>query len=290
MRLSFIQIVKKWLATTAMYLLWAPAQSQPLRVITFNIRLDVASDSPNHWQARKENLVSQVLFHETDLLGVQEALPNQVADMKSLLQAFGFTGVGREDGENKGEFSGIFYKKERLELLASQTFWLSLTPEIPGSKSWDAAITRIVTWAKFKDKKTRKIFYHFNTHFDHIGQEARRQSALLLLQKIATIAAKSPVVLTGDFNATPSDEPIAIITQPQNPAAFTNAKTVSLNGHYGPNGTFNGFKGRETREAPIDFIFLKGPWKVLQHATLSQTWQGRFASDHFAVLAVLLLQ
>lgn len=290
MRLSLNQIVKKWLATAAMYLLWAPAQSQPLRVITFNIRLDVASDSPNHWQARKEKLVSQVLFHQTDLLGVQEALPNQVADMKSLMPAYGFAGVGREDGKNKGEFSGIFYKLERLELLASSTFWLSLTPEVPGSKSWDAAITRIVTWAKLKDKKNGKTFYHFNTHFDHMGKEARRQSAHLLLQKIATIAGKIPVVLTGDFNAIPTDEPMVVIGNTADPLHLVNAQTLSVSGHYGPTGTFNGFDARERNNQPIDYIFVKGRWTVLQHATLSQTWQGRFASDHFAVLAVLLLQ
>src|SRR5574343_133370 len=276
---------KLWVLCVGMMMTVA-GMAQQLSVATFNIRLDVASDSPNHWKNRKEKVVSQVLFHQWDVLGVQEALPNQVADLKALLPAYGFTGVGREDGDNKGEFSGIFYKKEKLELLASETFWLSLTPAVPGSKSWDAAITRIVTWAKFKHKKSGKIFYHFNTHFDHIGQEARRQSAHMLLQKVNSIAGNPAAINTGDFNAQPKDEPIRIIVDETNPLHLTDAKALSQNGHYGPVGTFNGFGPKEKDEAPIDYIFMKGKWQVLQHATISQTWGGRFASDHFAVMAV----
>ncbi|HSC54624.1 MAG TPA: endonuclease/exonuclease/phosphatase family protein [Phnomibacter sp.] len=264
-------------------------QGQSLQVMSYNIRLDVASDSPNHWQARKEKLVSVIRFQEADLVGVQEALPNQVADMKSLMPGYGFTGVGREDGKNKGEFSGIFFKTARLELMESRTFWLSLTPEVAGSKSWDAAITRIVSWAKFRDKFTRKVFYHFNTHFDHMGKEARRQSAHMLLQKVQEIAGSIPAVITGDFNADPTDEPIAVITNTADPLHLTNAETLSVSGHYGPTGTFNGFQSKEVNASPIDYIFLKGKWKVLQHATLSQTWEGRFASDHFAVFAKIEL-
>ena len=279
---------KLWVLCVGMMMTVA-GMAQQLSVATFNIRLDVASDSPNHWKNRKEKVVSQVLFHQWDVLGVQEALPNQVADLKALLPAYGFTGVGREDGDNKGEFSGIFYKKDKLELLASETFWLSLTPTVPGSKSWDAAITRIVTWAKFKHKKSGKIFYHFNTHFDHIGQEARRQSAHMLLQKVNSIAGNTAAIITGDFNAQPKDEPIRIIVDETNPLHLTDAKVLSKNGHYGPVGTFNGFGPKEKDEAPIDYIFMKGKWQVLQHATISQAWGGRFASDHFAVMAVVML-
>jgi len=281
--------MKKLWVLCAVMMMAVVGIAQQLSVATFNIRLDVASDSPSHWKNRKEKVVSQVLFHQWDVLGVQEALPNQVADLKALLPAYGFTGVGREDGDNKGEFSGIFYKKDKLELLASETFWSSLTPTVPGSKSWDAAITRIVTWAKFKHKKSGKIFYHFNTHFDHIGQEARRQSPHMLLQKVNSIAGNTAAIITGDFNAQPKDEPIRIIVDETNPLHLTDAKVLSQNGHYGPVGTFNGFGLKEKDEAPIDYIFMKGKWQVLQHATISQTWGGRFASDHFAVMAVVML-
>jgi endonuclease/exonuclease/phosphatase family metal-dependent hydrolase len=261
--------------------------AQDLRVMTYNIRLNTASDSLNAWPYRKDNLASQVLFHDVQLLGVQEALHNQMADLEERLPCYKFVGVGRDDGKEKGEYSAIFYDTSRLQVLQSNTFWLSLTPEVPGSKSWDAAITRIVTWARFRDKKSNKIFYAFNTHFDHLGKEARRESARLLLQKVAAIAGKTHAVVTGDFNATPDDEPIQVITEKSNALHLTDSKALSITPHYGPDGTFNGFAAKERDNLPIDYIFLKGPWKVKTHATLSQTWSGRFASDHFAVLAVI---
>ena len=261
--------------------------AQDLQVMTFNIRLNVASDSLNAWPYRRDNLASQVLFHDVDLLGVQEALHNQMVDLKERLPQFRYVGVGRDDGKERGEYSAIFYDTTRLQALQSGTFWLSLTPEVPGSKSWDAAITRIVTWARFKDRKKGKIFYAFNTHFDHLGKEARRESAKLLLQKVTSISGKTPAIVTGDFNATPSDEPIRVVTDKTNPLHLTDAKEVSATPHYGPTGTFTGFAQKERDDQPIDYIFLKGPWNVQKHATLSQSWGGRFASDHFSVLATL---
>lgn len=257
--------------------------------MTFNIRLNVASDSLNAWPYRKGKLASQVLFHKAELLGVQEALHGQMMDLGERLTQFKFVGVGREDGKTKGEYSAIFYDTTRLQVLQSNTFWLSLTPEVPGSKSWDAAITRIVTWAKFKDRKTKKIFYAFNTHFDHMGKVARKESALLLLQKVKAIAGTTPAVIIGDFNAKPTDEPIQVIMDKNNPLRLLDSKEWSASPHYGPNGTFNGFRSKETDDQPIDYIFIKGKWKVLSHATISQTWEGRFASDHFSVLAELEL-
>ena len=263
--------------------------AQDLHVMTFNIRLNTASDSLNAWPYRKDNVASQILFHDVHLLGVQEALHNQMVDLKERLPQYKYIGVGRDDGKEKGEYSAIFYDTTRLQALQSNTFWLSQTPEVPGSKSWDAAITRIVSWAKFRDKKSGRIFYAFNTHFDHIGQEARRESAKLILQRAAALAGKTPVIVTGDFNAKPDDEPIKVITEKGNPLHLVDAKAVSATPHYGPTGTFTGFGAKERDDLPIDYIFLKGPWKVKKHATLSQTWGGRFASDHFAVLATMSL-
>ena len=265
--------------------LWLFAQD--LNVMTFNIRLSTASDSLNAWPYRKDNVASQILFHDVHLLGVQEALHNQMVDLKERLPQYKYLGVGRDDGKEKGEYSAIFYDTTRLQALSSNTFWLSQTPEVPGSKSWDAAITRIVSWAKFKDRKTGKEFFAFNTHFDHIGKEARRESAKLLLEKVASIAGKSPAVITGDFNAKPDDEPIQVITAQANEKHLVNAKEISATPHYGPTGTFTGFGPKERDDLPIDYIFLKGSWKVKKHATLSQSWNGRFASDHYAVMAVL---
>src|SRR5215204_3034449 len=263
------------------------SQAQPLNVMTFNIRYNTAADSINAWPNRKDKAASQILFHEAHILGVQEALVGQMQDLQQKLTAYKYVGVGRDDGQQKGEFSAIFYDTTRLQLLQSQTFWLSEQPTVAGSKSWDAAITRIVTWAKFKDRKTRKQFCAFNTHFDHIGQVARRESAKLLLQKIKEIAGKNSIVVTGDFNSKPSDEPIEIILSANNRDRLTDTKTISALPHYGPAGTFNGFKQKETSNEPIDYIFIKNGIKVLKHATLSQSWEGLFSSDHFPVFAEL---
>jgi endonuclease/exonuclease/phosphatase family metal-dependent hydrolase len=264
--------------------------AQDLHVMTFNIRLNTPRDSLNAWPYRKEKVASQILFHEVHLLGVQEALHDQMIDLQQSLPAYKYVGGARDDGKEKGEYSAIFYDTTRLQMLTHQTFWLSLTPEVPGSKSWDAAITRIVTWARFRDRKTKKTFFAFNTHFDHMGTEARRESAKLLLQKIQTIAGNTPAVITGDFNARPADEPIRIITDSTNALHLIDTKFISQQPHYGPQGSFNGFAEKERDNDPIDYIFIKGKWRVKQHATLSQTWQGRFASDHFAVMAVVVLE
>ena len=262
-------------------------QSQELNIMTFNIRYNTKNDSLNAWPYRKDNAASQIKFHNVHILGVQEALHEQVIDLSQSLSQYKYVGVGRDDGIIKGEYSAIFYDTAKLKLLGSSTFWLSLTPEIPGSKSWDAAITRIVTWAKFTDARSKRTFFVFNTHFDHMGKEARRESARLLKQKVKDIAGNNPVVITGDFNSKPSDDPIKILTDPADKDRFIDTKAVSLTPHYGPQGTFNAFTPKETDNEPIDFIFLKGKWKVLQHATLSQTWEGRFSSDHFPVFAKL---
>ena len=262
-------------------------QSQELNVMTFNIRYNTKNDSLNAWPYRKDNAASQIKFHNVHILGVQEALHEQMMDMSQSLSQYKYVGVGRDDGKTKGEYSAIFYDTIRLKLLGSSTFWLSLTPKMPGSKSWDAAITRIVTWAKFTDARSKRTFFVFNTHFDHMGKEARRESARLLKQKVKDIAGNNPVVITGDFNSKPSDDPIKILTDPADKDRFIDTKAVSVTPHYGPQGTFNAFTPKETDNEPIDFIFLKGKWKVLQHATLSQTWGGRFSSDHFSVFAKL---
>ncbi len=143
----------------------------------------------------------------------------------------------------------------------------------------------MVTWARFRDRKTKKVFYAFNTHFDHIGKKARRESAELLLKKVNELAGNTPSIITGDFNAEPHDEPIQVLLKESNPLKFTNSKSISETGHYGPTGSFNAWKNKEVSEHPIDYIFLRGNWRVSKHANISQTWGGRFASDHFAVLA-----
>jgi endonuclease/exonuclease/phosphatase family metal-dependent hydrolase len=262
---------------------------EPLHVMTYNIRMNTPRDSMNAWPHRKDKLASVVLFHEAHLLGVQEALYEQMNDLDARLPQYKHIGVGREDGKTAGEYSAIFYDTTRLQLLESKTFWLSKTPDVPGSKGWDAAITRIVTYGKFKDRKTKKVFFHFNTHFDHMGKIARRESAKFLLQQVHTIAGKTPAIITGDFNSLPDEEPIQVVTNANDPLHFTDSKAVSKTPHYGPDGTFNNWHMVERENQPIDYIFLKGKFNVKKHATISQAWQGRYASDHFSVFSELVV-
>ncbi len=257
--------------------------------MTFNIRLNLASDSLNAWPYRKDKVALHVLFMQTVILGVQEALPEQMNDLHLLLKRYRSIGVGREDGKNKGEFSAIFYDTTLVALTASGTFWLSETPFIAGSKGWDAALPRIVTWGKFTTRNSQIVFFLFNTHFDHMGKEARRQSSRLLLKMIDSIAGSAPVIAMGDFNALPDEEPIRVITDPANPLHLVDTRDISILPHFGPDGSFNGWKTSETGNLEIDHIFCNDKIGVLRHGTLSQVWGTRFSSDHFPVMAELLL-
>ena len=267
-------------------------ENTSFRVMSFNIRLNIASDGKNAWPRRRELVASMIRFHKADIVGIQEALFDQVWDMEKALPEYRWLGVGRDDGEIDGEFMAIFYRNDRFELLQNSTFWLSERPEKPG-RGWDAACNRIVTWGKFKDCMTGKQFYYFNTHFDHLGNIAREQSAELLLQKIKEIAADFPVVISGDFNVFPNAKPYRIIvngTQDNSDLKLVDAKKISQNPHYGPQGTFTGFDLTNLGDAPIDYIFVKNNVTVLYHGTLSDCIDGRLPSDHFPVLAEILVE
>lgn len=260
-----------------------------IRVMTFNIRYDEPQDKENAWPNRKELVASVIRFHHADLVGVQEALARQLKDLENLLPDYSWIGVGRTDGKAAGEFSAILYRKSRFKQLESSTFWLSETPEV-SSKGWDAALPRIVTWIKLRDLQTGKTFYHFNTHFDHRGVRARHESARLLLDKTAQMSRDLPVVITGDFNFTESSEGYKLLTakSAEKTSVWRDARYVSEHGHHGPTSTFNEFKAL-IPEMRIDYVFVKGNIRVLQHGVLSDTWDGRFASDHFPVLAEIVL-
>lgn len=274
---------------------FAVAEAQPaawgknVRVMTFNIRYNEPKDGVNAWANRKTKVSDIIRFHKADLIGVQEALSDQLQDLEKLLPDFSWCGVGRTDGKNAGEFSAIFYRKARFNLLETKTFWLSETPEKVGSKGWDASLPRIVTWAKFYDRQTRKTFFHFNTHFDHIGERARTESAKLLTARAYRIAGKFPFVVTGDFNATESSNIYQILTGKTDAAAtkLIDARYASINGHFGGTSTFNGFKELEPNRK-IDYVFVKENVKVLEHAVLSDRWDGLWASDHLPVLAEIV--
>ena len=258
--------------------------AQTINVMTFNIRYNTERDGVNKWDNRKDRAAEMVKYYEADFCGMQEALIGQINDLQERLPEYEHFGVGRDDGKDKGEFSPIFYNKLKYKLLKQETFWLSETPEKP-SKGWDANLPRIVTWGYFQDIKSKKKFYVFNTHYDHIGKVARAESSKLIIQKIKEIAGKETAILTGDFNATPDSEPIKTIL-----TGLTNTKALSQTPHFGPDNSFTGFESKERENSEIDHVFTNNPKiKVIKHATLSNSWGGLYASDHHPVLVKITL-
>lgn len=262
-----------------------------INVMSFNIRFNNPDDGVHAWPHRKTPVANTIRFHQADLVGVQEALHEQMEDLSALLPEFKWLGAGRDDGKARGEYSAIFYRHARFALLESGNFWLSEKPEQPGSKGWDAAITRMVTWAKFKDRRTGKTFFQFNTHFDHIGQKAREESAKLLRARVSKISENMPVVITGDFNATETSSVYAImIAAPESGArALHNARDLSARPHHGPSWTFHGF-GHAKERTGIDYIFVSNGARVLRHAAIYDFGEERYPSDHLPVLAELVWQ
>ena len=255
--------------------------------MTFNIRYPNPNDGFNFWPNRKELVASMIQFHDADLIGVQEAFRSQLDELTQMLPAYAWVGLCRTDGTQNpdpdNEFSAILYRKDRFEVLESQTFWLSPNPSEVGSKSWDAALPRIVTWVLLRDKQTQQEWYHFNTHFDHMGKQARVESARIILQKIKAIAGNKAVILTGDFNCTPTDLPYRTLTD--NDTRLKDALYASETPHHGPLSTWSNFQFPGLPDRRIDFVFVNDQVHVLKHAILSDSWSGRFPSDHLPVVA-----
>ena len=257
----------------------AAMAQKPLNIITYNIRLNTASDKENAWPNRKAEVVKLLKFYKADIFSVQEALYDQMMDLKEGMTGFAYVGVGRDDGNINGEFSAIFYNSNRYTPIENGTFWLSKTPGIP-SKSWDAALNRICTWARFKEKESLKTFYVFNTHFDHKGVQARKESALLILKKISELSHRNEaILLTGDFNLTPEEKPLMLIRQ-----KLKDARQVSQAIPKGPAGTFNGFDFHSKLETRIDYIFVNKHIEVKQYSVLTDSKEDRYPSDHLPVL------
>ncbi len=257
-----------------------------INVMSLNIRFNNPGDGENAWPRRKEMVAETLRFHKVDIAGLQEALHDQVKALEALLPEYGWFGVGRDDGQTKGEYSPVLYRKDRFKVISQSTFWLSETPEKPGKIGWDAVCTRIVTWGKIEDKLTKTVFFAFNTHFDHVGQTARVKSAELLLKKIQELAENEPIILTGDFNCTEKNSPYKILTSGAGKlSGFDDTYFLSKSKHYGSTQTFNGFQTEIKPSHRIDFIFVRNTGKVLRHGIIAERWDGRFVSDHNAVLS-----
>ena len=254
--------------------------SNSLCVAQFNIRYDTPEDGQYVWANRKTMAKEIITSHDFDIFGVNECLLNQLNDLLELKQ-YEYIGTGRDDGKEAGEFCPILYKKERVELLYHGQFWYSETPDKP-SKSWNSFCNRICTWGKFKDKKTDKDFFFFSSHFDHVSNEARVNSAKLLVQKVQEIAGDLPYFCTGDLNCDPDEEPISFIL---NSRLFKDSYSISETTPKGPAGTLHYWNFDFNPEHRIDYILVEKSIKVLSFETITDdARQGRFSSDHYPIM------
>ena len=278
--------MKKYLLIILVALFQVNSFSQDLKLMTYNIRLDVASDGENAWTNRKEVLVFQLKFYAPDIFGVQEALPNQVNFINEKLANYSFVGEGR-DGGNIGEYSALYFNKNKITLVKSGTFWLSETPNIV-SKGWDAAFPRLCTYGLFKNNESGNQFWVFNTHLDHIGELARQKSLELILNKMETLNTKNlPVVLMGDFNLEPNSDAISFLK-----TKMKDSYETSIEMPFGPEGTFNAFNYESNSTKRIDYIFVSNSEeiKVQKYAVLNNSYQLKFPSDHFPVFVQLTFE
>ncbi|WP_373759554.1 endonuclease/exonuclease/phosphatase family protein [Bacteroides heparinolyticus] len=263
------------------------AASEPVNVMSFNIRYDNPEDSMNNWKFRKERVANAVRFYDVDIVGMQEVLRNQLEDLRQRLPEYGVVGVGREDGKEKGEYSALWYRKSRFTLLDSGNFWLSETPEVAGSKGWDGACERIASWAKLKDAVSGKEYLALNTHLDHVGVVARREGVNLILEKVNELGGELPVIVTGDFNSEPESDVIKNITDPNNPKHLTDTRLASPV-VYGPSWTFHDFDKIPYDKRPlIDYVFVRNGLSVLRYGVLAETENESLLSDHAPVLVTV---
>ncbi|MBT8394193.1 MAG: endonuclease/exonuclease/phosphatase family protein [Bacteroidia bacterium] len=246
--------------------------------MSYNIRYDTDYDNENSWDKRKPDLINLIARYKPDIFGVQEGLKNQVDFIKNNLSDYEYTGVGRDDGKSRGEYSAIFYNFSKFKLLKSNTFWLSRTPE-KVSVGWDAALPRICTMGVFQNLKTTDSVYVFNTHFDHIGKVSRNLSAALIVEKIKELGLLSKkLVVMGDFNSEPFDQPIQILKMGLDDALF-----ISDNKRIGPIGTFNGFKKAHIPKKRIDYVFSRNLDVTAYIHVDDRRPNGLWVSDHLPV-------
>ncbi len=261
---------------------------EPVELISYNIRMNTSGDGEHAWPYRKADVVNLLRFHRADIFCVQEALPEQMDDLCTAFPDFQYEGIGRDDGKREGEFSAVFYSRERFKKLDGGTFWLSESPE-KCSFGWDAACRRVCSWVKLEDRESGQTLHVFNTHFDHKGEEARKNSARLILDRIASITlgasgeSQSPVVLCGDFNLPPDSEPIKLIS-----ASLRDAFLVSELPPHGSVATFHGFTYDDLPRERIDYVFVSEELRVSRYAALTDSRNRAFFSDHLPVLVTLI--
>ena len=263
------------------YFLLSNLVSDEIKVISYNVRYNNPNDGKDIWENRRSTIVNLIKNENPDFLGLQEVNHAQLLFLNSNLSNYSFVGVGRDDGKTKGEYSPIFYNNNLFDLIKSDTFWLSSTPD-QISVGWDASMERICTYAVFKSKTNKKNIWVFNTHFDHIGMEAREKSADLIISVINKLTEPEDyVVLTGDFNLLDDSKPIMNLQSNFND---TNKNLEKTDKSY---GTFNNFKLNFVSKSRIDYVFEKNFKLINSRHIIVKTPEGRWASDHHPILAKL---
>jgi endonuclease/exonuclease/phosphatase family metal-dependent hydrolase len=259
--------------------------------MSFNIRYGTANDGDNHWKQRREFLLDVTREANADLIGLQEALDGQVRELLEALPDYAVVGVGRDDGRTRGEYAAILYRRDRFRVSDAGTFWFSDTPEVIASRSWGNSITRICTWARFVDRDGR-AFWHYNVHLDHQSQPSRERSAGLLAERIAARRAPDePAIVTGDFNAGEANPAVTRLTAAQGdaPAMYVDSFRVRHPDEKVA-GTFNGFKFGTTTGDKIDYVLVPPGTEVLDAAIIRTSRADRYPSDHFPVIARIVLR
>jgi endonuclease/exonuclease/phosphatase family metal-dependent hydrolase len=260
-----------------------------LRALTYNVRRDVADDEPYDWAGRRDAVASTVRFHRPDVVGLQEPLAGQYDDLRDALGAYEWVGQSRGAGEREEEFCPVGYRRDRFERLAGGTFWLSETPEEPGSVGWDASWPRIVTWVRLRDRRADETLTYLNTHLDHEGERARRRAARLIRDRLADLRDGGPVVLGGDFNCTDDGEPYRILAgEGDHESPLVDARDASPHPPHGPDTTRTDFESL-VLDRHIDHVFVDGLDVAGYGVAADQVGDGWYPSDHMPVVVDLAL-
>lgn len=267
----------------------AAPDGTPLRVMSFNVRYGTAPDGENAWPKRIDLFFETIARFQPDLIGFQEVIAAQYDAIAERMPGHGFSGVAREDGKRQGEFSSIGYRRDRFALVAAGDFWLSETPDVPGSKSWDSALPRLCSWVRLRELATGRELVFANTHFDHRGVVARREAARVLSERLNPIAAGVPAILTGDFNITEDNPAYQVLVQPANPAWIRWIDSYrTLHPQRRPDeASYSNFKGT-VQGSRIDFIFHTAHFRATAAAIDRFSRDGRYPSDHYPVTAILV--
>ena len=274
---------KLFLCASLLVVLSFAANAQSITLATFNIRYANPADTGNLWVNRAPVVSNLIRFHDFDIFGTQEGLKNQLDDISNTLPQYSRYGIGRTDGKEAGEFSAIYYKKDKYKLLQSGDFWLSQTPDKP-SLGWDATCcNRICSWVYLQELPTGKKFYVFNTHFDHQGKIARVESSKLIVRKIKEIAGSNPVLLTGDFNGDHNSEWYKTLADSE----ILNDAYGLVEYPYASNSSTNAFGKQLSGNHIIDHIFVSKEFSAEKWGILTDTYHGKFPSDHFPVMSVI---